>query len=597
MQVTDFFTLIKGFRTVIYARVSTDDEEQLNSFEAQQEYYETYCKENELNFVNIYSDRGRTGTNVGRPDFMKMLEEAGIDTEKQEKGKYYNFNLTNRKPKFDLIIVKDVARFARNTADTINLVTLLREKNVYVLFETQNICSISTESDMMIQIYGMLAESESKANSRRQKFAYEYMKKNKIYKGHSLPYGYEKNENNEIVINEDKAKIVRYIFERLKTVGTRQIAKELNEKGYKTEKGIDWSNSQVLQISQKKAYYGNPEINKYSKEQLNSTSKLKDKEEFVELEGKLPKIISKEDFEEAQKGKEKRTSNSGYGQRIPKTEDVFYHKIYCGCCGGMYTRKRTLQPRKNGEAKSYYSYYCLNKNKKSNCTNSRTMSDKILKNLICSQKIEFTFPSYGATDSILLITINEAKKRINNIVDGLKAEYQANEDEMKHITKKIIKTESENTIKLLEKEIDELSEINEQLNKRINKLTFDNLDYLAKETLKQKKLIEELANNEFTEEQKLSLVNDICISEDDVVSFSFKLPNYNQIIKELNEIVDEDLKIEGTTAESFINKHTFVVEKGGNFIKADDYFRQDEDEYLEAQYQMSEISRQTSMIK
>lgn len=591
------YELEKGIKTVVYARVSTDDEKQLNSFEAQAEYYQMFCRENGFDYLKTYSDRGSSGTNVGRPEFTQMLSDAGIEATKTEQGKYYNFDDNKKKPKFNLIVVKDVARFSRNVADTLNLVKRLREKAVYVLFETQGICTKSADSDMMLSVFSTLAEAESQANSKRQKFAMMYRIKNKIYTGNALPYGYERDENNHIVIDQEKAEIVRFIFERGKHIGSRMVARELNDKGVKTETGIAWGASQVHQILEKKAYYGNPEINKYTTLQINSIAKRLTKEDEVEIEGALPAIITKELFDEVREAIEARTSTSGYGQRQPKTEDVFHLKVKCGVCGGMYTRKRTLRKNKNGTTKEYYSYYCLNKNKKSICTNKRTVADNLLKKLVVTETpVIYVKLGFGDTYSKIVRAVEQMKKRHDSVIIKLQAQSDELEIELKELDKSYIREKVKAMRERIAKMVEDLTLQKDEIAKKINNLTFENLDYYLQEASKRKKQIEESSKSVLTDDDKITLVKQIYVNDDDTFDFSYLSPNYNDIIEELNELLDDDLIISSRdTIEDRQNTHKYIYENK-QFINAKDYYQYSDEEYEEIQHQMNEMAREKAEL-
>lgn len=592
----DNYGLEKGIKTVVYARVSTEDEKQLNSFEVQEEYYKMFCDEHGYDYKHTYKEQ-KSGVNADRAKFQQMLNDAGIKVEQGDGEKNFNYTLLKKKPKFNLIIVKDVARFARNVGDVDRLSKLLKLNSVYVLFETQGICTAQDDYELMLTIYSVLAEAESRANSKRQKFAMMYRIKNKIFTGNALPFGYERNEQHEIIINEEKADKVRFVFERAKYIGSRMIAREMNEKGWKTETGIDWGASQVHQILEKKAYYGNPEINKYATAQLNAkTIRVKGKE--VETEGQLPPIITKELYDEVRQAIQDRTSTSGFGQRQPKTEDIFQHKVKCGCCGGMYTRKRTLRKNKDGSHKEYYSYYCLNKNKKSNCTNKRTVSDNLLKKLVVSETpVIHVKLGFGDTYSKIVDAIGEMKNRHNNVISQLQVQSDELSIELKELDRSYLKEKSDVMRERITSMIEELTEQQQAIVKKINNLTFENLDYYLQEASDRKKQIEESSKNVLTEDDKIGLVKEIYVYDDNTFDFSYLTPNYNDIILELNELLDDDLKIsKGDLAEERGNQFKYVYENK-QFINADDYFQYESvEDYEEMQYQMSEMAREKASL-
>ena len=188
--------IIAKRRVAAYARVSTDNEEQLTSYEAQVDYYTRYIKANEnWEFVGIYTDEGITATNTKKRDgFKKMIQDA-LDG------------------KIDLIITKSVSRFARNTVDTLIAVRQLKEKGVEVYFEKENIYTLDSKGELLITIMSFLAQEESRSISenvtwgRRKRFA-----DGKV----SLPYkkflGYEKGEDGLPKVVEEEAKVVRMIY-------------------------------------------------------------------------------------------------------------------------------------------------------------------------------------------------------------------------------------------------------------------------------------------------------------------------------------------------------------------------------------------------
>lgn len=214
---------IKGnLRVCAYARVSTEKEEQINSYNSQLKYYEEKIKANsDWKYVGIYADEGITGTlDYKRDGFMKMIQDA---TEN----------------KFDMIITKSISRFGRNTVDTLKYVRLLKEKGITIYFEEEHINTLELSGEIMLTVMSAMAQQESENISSHVKLGLQMKQKRGELIGYNgcLGYVYDK-DTKEILINYEEAEIVRYIFERYcQGVGCTTIAKELTNMKYKTPTG------------------------------------------------------------------------------------------------------------------------------------------------------------------------------------------------------------------------------------------------------------------------------------------------------------------------------------------------------------------------
>ena len=235
-------------RVAAYARVSTDQEEQQTSYEAQVDYYTDYINRRpDWELVGIYTDEGISGTNTKRRDgFKRMIDDA-------------------LGGKIDLIITKSISRFARNTVDSLVNIRKLKEHNVECYFEKENINTFDSKSELLITIMSCLAQEESRSISQnitwgqRKKFA-----DGKV----SMPYrsflGYKKGTDGKIEIDEEEAKIVRYIyFDFMSGATFSGIAKEFNDKGVKTPTGKGrWTSNTILSILQNEKYKGDALLQK-----------------------------------------------------------------------------------------------------------------------------------------------------------------------------------------------------------------------------------------------------------------------------------------------------------------------------------------------
>ena len=323
LHSTDFQNLIKKRRVAAYARVSTDKEEQENSFEAQVSYYTQKIQENpQWVFVEVYADEGITGTSIKKRDgFNRMIEDA----------------LAGR---IDLILTKSVSRFARNTVDSLTTVRKLKEKGVEVYFEKENIYTLDSKGELLITIMSSLAQEEARSISentswgRRKQFA-----DGKYSMPYSIFLGYDKGPNGELVINEEQAVIVRRIYDDyLSGLSPKAIAKRLTEDGIETpgHKTV-WHDSTVKSILTNEKYYGAAILQKrIVTDFLTKESRLNT--------GELPKyyiaqdhepIVPPEKFRMVQDEMQRRRDAGGHAQCV----SIFSSRIICGDCGGFYGRK------------------------------------------------------------------------------------------------------------------------------------------------------------------------------------------------------------------------------------------------------------------
>ena len=310
-------------RVAAYARVSTENEEQIQSFDAQMDYYTRKIKANNAwTFVEVYTDEGISATNTKkREGFKRMIKDA-------------------LEGKVDLILTKSVSRFARNTVDTLITVRKLKEKGVEVYFEKENIYTMDSKGELLITIMSSLAQEESRSISenvtwgQRKRFA-----DGKV----SLPYkhflGYEKGENDLPKIVEKEAVVVRLIYKLFLEGKTASwIAKNLTTNKMPTPSGKEvWQQSTVLSILKNEKYKGDAMLQKsFTVDFLTKKKKINEGEiPQYYVENSHPAIITPEVFDLVQYEIKKRKSGKGY-----KTSGgCFSGKIVCGKCGSFYGSK------------------------------------------------------------------------------------------------------------------------------------------------------------------------------------------------------------------------------------------------------------------
>ena len=210
-------------KVAAYCRVSTDSEGQATSYDAQVEHYTEFIRKNpEWEFAGIYADDGISGTNTKkREEFNRMIEDTMAG-------------------KIDMIITKSISRFARNTLDCLKYIRQLKERNVPVFFEKENINTMDSKGEVLLTIMASLAQQESESLSKNVKMGLQFRYQNgEVQVNHNWFLGYTKDENGHLIIDEDQAIIVRRIFrEYLQGASLKTIADGLRQTAFLLQPGI-----------------------------------------------------------------------------------------------------------------------------------------------------------------------------------------------------------------------------------------------------------------------------------------------------------------------------------------------------------------------
>lgn len=325
-------------RVAAYCRVSTDHEDQANSFESQQRYFRQYIARNpDWELYGIFADEGISGTSTKkRKEFNRMIACA------------HNGD-------FDLILTKEISRFARNTLDSIYYTRDLKKRGVGVLFMNDNINTLDGDAELRLSILASIAQEESRKTSERVKWGQKRQMEQGVVFGRSL-LGYDVRDG-KLYINEEGAKIVRLIFHKFvhEGKGTHVIARELREKGIKPMRGKEWQNTVILRILRNEKYCGDLVQKKtYTPDFLSHEKKYnRGQEEFIILKDHHTPIISRELFDEANCILEER-SLSQKGKSKHSNRHPFSGKIKCGRCGASYVAR--YKTRKDGSR--YQAWRC-----------------------------------------------------------------------------------------------------------------------------------------------------------------------------------------------------------------------------------------------
>ena len=338
-----------------YCRVSTDKEDQLNSLEAQKEFFAEYTKRTGDTLVGLYADEGISGTKIkNRKEFLRMMTDAQHGL-------------------FDLVVVKDISRFARNTVDLLQNVRKLKSLGIETQFLTANMTSMGN-SEFVLTIFGALAQEESANTSKRVKFG----KKMNAEKGRvpNIVYGYDKTIGDyfNLSINKAEAETVRQIYKWYldEGYGAAKIANMLNESSSKTKRNCKWSQNAICRILTNELYTGKiingkQEVSDF----LTGQRKAKDETEWFVVERPELRIIDDESFETAQEILRGRHDAFHMKHERQSNKHLFSTLIKCKKCGWSY--RRIVRQYKN----TYIRWACSGRNGKGadSCPNSIVLDE------------------------------------------------------------------------------------------------------------------------------------------------------------------------------------------------------------------------------
>ena len=510
-----------------YCRVSTDKEDQLNSLETQKEFFLEYTKRTGDNLIKLYADEGISGTKIkNRKEFQRMLADA-------EKGL------------FDMVVVKDISRFARNTVDLLQSVRKLKSLGIETQFLTANMTSMGN-SEFVLTIFGALAQEESANTSKRIKFG----KKMNAEKGRvpNIVYGYDKTIGDyfNLSINEEEAKVIRQMYKWYteEGFGGAKIANMLNERGVKTKRGNNWSQNSVCRILTNEIYTGKI-IN--GKEEVSDflTGQRKEKDEsewLVTIRPEL-RIIEDETFDRAQEILKGRHDSFKMTHERQSNKYLFSTLIKCKDCGWSF--RRTVRQYKN----TYIRWVCSGHNGRGadSCPNAITVDEEEL-----IQVLQEYFQD----------VLSKKKKVIDHVIKEFQRVYKAKDENVEY--EKELTTELNRLRKAREKYMDMYTDdliSREELNEKIGGMRKE-IDRLENElkmvsyNLTKGEQLEAILNSTFKEMEDITdvhemtntqlkrLINKIEVGKDGNVDI------YLRLIGDLG--LDETVLVEGTENEDYI---------------------------------------------
>ena len=407
-----------------YCRVSTDDEDQLNSYNAQVAYYREKITQNpKWRFVDIYADEGITGTMANkRENFMRMIADC-------------------KKGKIDLILTKSVSRYARNVVDSLKYIRILKAMGIGIFFEEQNINSLTEESETYIGIYSVIAQSESENISANVSWGIHKRMQNGTYACRLNLLGYRRSkETGEPYIVPEEAEIVRKIFGMyLDGASVVQIKEYLEENGIRTRKGKTvWSRDTIYGMLHNEKYVGDVLYQKtYRTDPISKRVVVNhgEREKYL-VSNNHPAIIDRDMFVRVQteiarracirKTSDKTTTELGkYSGKYALSEI-----LVCGVCGSPYKRKTWTQ--KGSEKRIYWRCLSRIEHGKKFCKKSKGIEEKRLHEAIC-RALKRGIEESGEVYSLIEANLTYAVSGKENSFDSFSLEQHIREKQTEAI--------------------------------------------------------------------------------------------------------------------------------------------------------------------
>ena len=391
-------------RVAAYCRVSTDSEEQLNSYEAQKSYYTQKIEDSpDWEMAGIYADEGITGTSLKkRTEFKKMITAC-------------------KRGHIDLIITKSLSRFARNTVDCLETVRLLKANGIGVYFEKENINTLTESSEFLITLFSGFAQAESESLSKNVAWGKaKSAEAGKVTFQYKKMLGYRKGADGQPEIVPEEAEVIKRIYHRyLDGCTLGQIKRELDEDNVPTAQGVEfWSPAIIHNILTNEKYIGDALLQKtYVTDCISKKVKKNQGERAMYyVENNHPAIISREMFDQVRNEMTRRSSKRKVLQKSGKTELGKYSGKYaltellvCGECGSPY--KRVTWAR-NGKKRIVWRCVSRLEFGTQYCHNSPTLDESKLHSAILASMNEFAAIRQEVCPDVLAMA-EEAKQALS----------------------------------------------------------------------------------------------------------------------------------------------------------------------------------------
>lgn len=511
---------MKELKVAAYCRVSTDKEDQANSLINQKKYFSDYINKNEnWSLKEIYYDDGISGTSIKHRDgFNRMIADA-LEGE------------------INLIITKEVSRFARNTVDTLSYTRKLKDNNIGVFFINDNIDTRDPDGELRLSIMATIAQEESRKTSERVKWGQKRRMEQGVVFGRDL-LGYTV-KNGKITVNPDEIETVKLIYFKFlnEEKGTHVIARELYDAGIRPKRVKEWNNTVILRVLRNEKYVGDLCQKKtYTPNYLTHEKKYnKGNEEMVYLKDHHEPIIDRDTWNKVQKELQRRSPNN---EQKSKHSNRYWcsGKLICGECG----KRLVSRVKKLSGNITYRAWRCY-----ANALHGQLKIDKFNNEIGCT--------SSSVNDKVLINAVAFSLKLIKHNCDNIKTDMLKEiqivqsikvPDKIENLDKKIIELQQKKT-KTIELMIDgtisksDLKQMNSYFDEKINDIS---------------KLIERINNAAKTTSNKVKCLEDYITEIEQILKFnSDNTALYRSIINRIVVCNDKILTI-------YFNSLTFGIQ-------------------------------------
>lgn len=478
-------------QVVGYCRFSSDNQRH-ESIEAQERAIKDYCIQKGYTLMNLYVDEALSGTSDERPQFLQMIEDSSKRT-------------------FEGIVVHKLDRFARNRYDSAVYKKRLKDNGVFLFSVLENLDN-SPESVLLESLLEGLNEYYSRNLAREVMKGLKENAYKAIHNGGTPPLGYDVSKDKKYIINPVEAETVKIIFKLyLSGLGYINIAKELNTMGKKTKLGKDFTKNSIRDILINEKYAGVYVYNKRKSKGNNHA--YKDEEDIIRVEGAIPQIISKEDFEKAS---QRFSSNRRNPRKDVKRFYLLTGKLSCGCCGSSYGGNGYVSGR-NG--KKYPIYSCVGRTKSKICKN-KSIRQELIEGFVIEELKKNVFTE----DAIKEITIKIVELHNSKAVESQRdlKDLKNKESELSRKVNKLIDCFLDDN---MDKEF--LNVKMQELKKEINaiRLRIFNLENVSTEIIKEediREFIESARDNLESQEPELlqsvihTFVDTVIVGEEEI---------------------------------------------------------------------------------
>ena len=356
-------------RVAAYCRVSTDSDEQATSYDAQVEHYTNFIQKNEeWEFAGIFADDGISGTNTKkREEFNRMIAEC-------------------MEGHIDMIITKSISRFARNTLDCLRYIRQLKEKNIPVFFEKENINTMDSKGEVLLTIMASLAQQESESLSKNVKMGMQFrFQKGEVHVNHNRFMGYTKDEDGHLIIEPAEAEIVKRIYrEYLQGASLKQIGDGLMDDGILTAAGkAKWRPESVKKILKNEKYIGDALLQKTYTVDVLTKKRVKNNGSVPQyyVENSHEPIIPRDLYMQVQEEMLRRAnlhSGANRKKRVYSSKYALSSIVYCSKCGDIYRRIAW-----NNRGKHSTVWRCVNRVEHGpDCCDAPTVQEEELQNAV-----------------------------------------------------------------------------------------------------------------------------------------------------------------------------------------------------------------------